>query len=70
MKPARWWMPTARKHSIADARFGRPWACACAPCRQARHYGYLRHRMSPRWWLDPRYRDEAGLLAPRIRGTR
>jgi hypothetical protein len=54
-KPARWWLPAAQKHSIADAHCGRPWVCGCASCLQARHNGYLRHRMTPRWWLDPRW---------------
>ncbi len=69
-KSDRWWAATARKHSIMDARFGRPWVCACAPCRQARRNKSLIHRTAPLWWLDDRYRSEAGLLAPHIRHPR
>jgi hypothetical protein len=65
MKPARWWMPAAQQHSIADARCGRPWVCGCAACLQARHYGYLRHRKTPRWWLDPRWAEDAALVTAR-----
>lgn len=31
-----WWYGAAVKHSSADEDCGRPWQCACGPCRAAR----------------------------------
>ena len=59
MRPARWWMLMARAHSAADARCGRAWVCGCSACRTARNNGFIRHRQSPRWWLDPKWSEDA-----------
>ena len=44
-----WWYATACQHAEADDNCGRPWQCACGPCRAAReettattHYELLR----------------------------
>ena len=31
-----WWYASAVKHSAGDEACGRPWQCACGPCRVAR----------------------------------
>lgn len=44
-----WWYAAASRHSAADEECGRPWQCACGPCRFARketgmktHYDVLK----------------------------
>lgn len=35
-KAADWYLDAALEHMLADKRCGRPWVCACGPCRVAR----------------------------------
>ena len=40
-----WWYPAAVKHSLADEDCGRPWQCACGPCRTARAESFCRNHV-------------------------